>query len=148
MTKPRPEYALRPYFKCLCCTHEWRPLRPNRPPLACPRCRRTDWDTGPGTKTATGLRRIPVAIEVAPEPAPDPYLRLREDVRGEYAAFLERRAAQDAQNRAEHAERAGQRRYELHEIENADVRPPMMQDGTPFRLAKLTLTRRSQRKKT
>jgi hypothetical protein len=148
MTKPLS--VVRPYFKCLCCSHEWRPLRAEKPPLACPKCRRTDWDTGRGAKTATGMRKAPSAPLEAPKPfspPPDPYLRLRQDVRSEYAAFLARRDAQDAVNRREHVERVGQRRYAPEEGETADVRPPVKEDGVPFWLARLTLTRRKHRAK-
>jgi len=93
------------------------------------------------------LRRKGWSLADIASPAPDPYVCLRQDVRSEYAAFLARRDAQDAENRREHQERTGQRRYEPEEVENAAVRPPVMQDGVPFSLPRLTLTRRKHRAK-
>lgn len=119
---------VRRILTCLRCSHTWRPMVVR--PATCPRCRRQDWD----------------AEEDAPKPAPPPEAPCvyRDTCRAEYAMFLARQQMRDAVATADYRERRGERRYAADEV---DVRPPMMQDGTPLVLAKLTLTRRSHRRK-
>jgi hypothetical protein len=128
-----PLNVTRPLNLCKCCYHKWRQMKSERVPPACPKCRRTDWDRGK---------------DVPSPPKPEaPYCALRETARAEYALFLARRAGHDERNLGEYRGRTTHRRYAAEEIQAADVRPPLMPDGIPFKLARLTLTRRRSRVK-
>lgn len=132
----------RPMLHCKMCGHNWRPLMASRVPRNCSYCGSSFWQTGKYAE-----QEEPVEAPEPEPPAPDPHQPLRDLAKQEYAAFLSRRSLQDQQAREEYREKRGQRRYAPHEVEIADVRPPVLQTGVPFTLAKLTLTRRSRRRR-
>jgi hypothetical protein len=138
---------------CKMCGHNWKPLMASRVPKVCSYCGSQYWEAGKVSlleARRAGIGDVPQAPEDALQsesPTPDQHQPLRDLARDEYTAFLSRRALQDERAIEEHRERRGQRRYEPDEIESAAVRPPLLQTGVPFTLAKVTLTRRSRRKK-
>jgi hypothetical protein len=150
MTKPGPA---REMLHCKMCGHNWKPLMASRVPKCCSYCGSPHWREGKVVlleARRAGIGGVPQApVETLPSepPAPDPHQPLRDLAREEFHAYLNRRALRDEWARQEHKERRGHRRYEPDEVESAAVRPPLLQTGVPFTLAKMTLTRRSRRKK-